>query len=123
MRQARFIACLAVAACASPAVDTAVPNFSETQYTADLDECRGGTAFMAAARGFGGAMVGSLYGAAHGAFYGAIHGDSKEGAIIGTIVGSVVGFAVGSYTPVERQNDEVGRCLTGKGYSLRLQGA
>jgi outer membrane lipoprotein SlyB len=64
-------------------------------------------------------VVGSFYGAAHGAFYGAIHGESKEGAIIGTIVGSVVGFAVGSYTPIERQNDEVGRCLTGKGYSLK----
>ena len=53
MRHAVFIACLALSACASPAVDTAAPNFNETQYAVDLDECRGGNTLMAAAKGMG----------------------------------------------------------------------
>ena len=48
------------------------------------------------------------------------YGGPVKGAVIGTIVGSVAGFAVGSYTPFKQQGKEVGRCLTGKGYSLLL---
>ena len=70
MRHARFIAWLALSACASPAVDTAAPNFNEMQYATDLDECRGGTTLVAAARGLGGAAVGSFIGAAQGAYSG-----------------------------------------------------
>jgi hypothetical protein len=120
MRYSLILACLALSACATPAVDTAAPNFSETRYAADLDECRGGTALTAVVRGLGKATVGSFVGAAEGAYLGAINGDSKEGVIIGAAVGSVVGFAVGTYTPIEQQDAEIGQCLSGKGYSLRL---
>ena len=120
MRYALFVACLALSACASPAVDTAAPGFNQTQYTFDLDDCRGGTALSAVMRGLGGAVVGSFYGAAHGAIHGAAHGDSKESAIIGVAVGSVVGFAAGAYTPIERQESELRQCLSRKGYTLHL---
>jgi hypothetical protein len=120
MRHAILIVLIALTACASPAVDTATPNFNETRYTLDLDDCRGGTALTAAIRGFGGAVVGSFYGAAQGAIQGAAHGDSKEGAIIGVAVGSVVGFAAGAYTPLKQQKNEVRQCLNGKGYTLQL---
>ena len=46
-------------ACASPAVDTSAPMFDKTQYTADLDTCRGGTALNVA-------LVGAVYGSAIG---------------------------------------------------------
>ncbi len=118
MRHALLIACLALSACASPAVDITAPNFSEAKYASDLDECRGGTALTAAAKGLGGAVVGSFVGAAQGAFYGAIQGDSKEGAVIGVAVGSVVGFVVGTYKPIKEADENVGQCLSGKGYSL-----
>ncbi len=120
MRHAILIVLIALTACASPAVDTATPNFNEAQYATDLDDCRGGTALTVAMRGLGGAVVGSFYGAAQGAIHGAAHGDSKEGAIIGVAVGSVVGFAAGAYTPIEQQHEEVRQCLSVKGYLLQL---
>ena len=115
-----LIAFLVLSGCASPAVDTAAPNFKETRYALDLEDCRGGTALTAAVRGLGGAVVGSFYGAAQGAIHGASYGDSKEGAIVGVAIGGVVGFVAGAYTPIEQQENEVRQCLSGKGYSLQL---
>ena len=53
MRFAMFIACIALSACASPAVDTSAPKFNVAQYKTDLDDCRGGTALAAVPRGLG----------------------------------------------------------------------
>ena len=86
-------------ACASPAVDTSAPTFDKTQYTADLDTCRGGTALNAALDGLAGAVYGSALGAAEGAYHGALAGDAPEGVFIGAIAGSVVGVFVGAYKP------------------------
>lgn len=62
MRPIILLACLAVAACARPNVDTATANYTQVQYDTDLDACRGGNALTAAAKGAGGMVVGSLYG-------------------------------------------------------------
>jgi len=111
---------LALSACASPAVDTSAPAFNETQYTADLDACRGGTALNAALDGLGSAVYGSAIGAAEGAVHGAMAGDAPEGAFIGAIAGSVVGVFVGAYNPIKEQEQSVRQCLTKKGYVLKL---
>ena len=110
---------LTLSACASPTVDTTAPTFDETKYTADLDNCRGGSALNAAMHGLGGAVIGSVIGAADGAYHGAIAGDAPEGAFIGAIAGSVVGIFVGAYKPFQEQEQSVRQCLNGKGYVLR----
>ena len=89
-----FAIIIALTACASPDVDTTAPTFDKTQYTADLDTCRGGTALKVTLDGLVGAVYGSAIGAAEGAFHGAIAGDAPEGAFI------------------------VQDCLRGKGYLL-----
>ena len=109
-----------LSACASPTVDTTAPTFDKTQYTADLDTCRGGSALNAAMHGLGGAVIGSVIGAADGAYHGAIAGDAPEGAFIGAIAGSVVGVFVGAYKPFQEQEQSVRQCLNGKGYVLEL---
>jgi len=111
---------VALSSCASTAVDTSAPSFDETQYTADLDSCRGGTTLDAALNGLGGAVVGSVIGAADGAYHGAIAGDAPEGAFIGAIVGSVIGVFVGAYKPIKEQERSVRQCLSNKGYVLGL---
>ena len=113
-----FAVILALTACASPDVDTTAPTFDKTQYTADLDTCRGGTALKVALDGFTGAVYGSAIGAAEGAFHGAIAGDAPEGAFIGAIVGSVAGVVLGAYEPFNEQRQSVQQCLRGKGYVL-----
>ena len=113
-----FATILTLTACASPDVDTTAPTFDKTQYTADLDTCRGGTALKVALDGFAGAVYGSAIGAAEGAFHGAIAGDAPEGVFIGAIVGSVAGVVLGAYEPFNDQRETVQNCLRGKGYVL-----
>ena len=109
-------AVLTLSACASPTVNTNAPTFNETQYTADLDTCRGGTALNVTLHGIGGAAIGSAVGALEGAYHGALAGDAPEGAFIGAIVGSVVGVVVGAYEPFKEKDQSVRRCLDAKGY-------
>jgi len=113
-----FAAILALTACASPNVDTTAPTFDKTQYTTDLDTCRGGTALKVALDGFAGAVYGSAIGAAQGALNGAVVGDAPEGAFIGAIAGSVIGVVMGAYEPFNEQRLSVQQCLRGKGYVL-----
>jgi hypothetical protein len=105
-----------LSACASPDVDTTTPTFDKSQYTADLDNCRGGSALNVALDGFVGAVYGSAIGAAQGALNGAIAGDAPEGAVIGAIAGSVIGVVLGAYEPFNKQRQTVQQCLRGKGY-------
>ena len=113
-----FAVILALTACASPDVDTSEPTFDKTQYTADLDTCRGGTALKVTLDGLVGAVYGSAIGAMHGAVNGAVVGDAPEGAIIGAIAGSVIGVVMGAYEPFNKQEQSVQSCLRGKGYVL-----
>ena len=108
-----------LAACASPRVDKTPAQFSETQYTTDLNDCRGGGVVVAAVYGLGAATYGSAVGAVQGAYYGLIAGDWDEGAAIGAAVGGVVGFGLGATGALDKQKEEVESCLVGKGYSLK----
>ena len=107
-----------LSACATVDVDESAESFDEAIYAGDLAECRGGPASIMVLNGFGGALVGSAFGFVEGAWLGASAGDSAEGAVIGTIVGSVVGLAVGAYDSVSEQDEELARCMRGKGYVL-----
>ena len=107
-----------LSACATVDVDESAESFDEAIYADDLAECQGGPASIMVLNGFGGALVGSAFGFVEGAWLGASAGGSAEGAVIGTIVGSVVGLAVGAYEPVSEQDEELARCLGGKGYLL-----
>ena len=111
MSRSRRLAIIATAvvlsACASPSVDTSAPTFDETQYTVDLDNCRGGTVLDVALNGLGGAAIGTAYGAFHGASAGVLSGNSPEGAAIGAIVGGVIGVVVGAYEPIQEQAQSV----------------
>jgi len=109
-------AIIILSACASPAVDTTAPTFDETKYSADLDNCRGGSALNVALDGLVGAVYGSAIGAAQGALNGAIAGDAPEGAVIGAIAGSVVGVVLGAYAPFNKKRETVQQCLRGRGY-------
>ena len=113
------VASVVLAACASPTVDTTATSFDDQQYTADLDNCRGGTALDVALDGLGGAMIGSAIGAFEGAIHGAWSGNSPEGAAIGAVVGGVVGVVVGAKEPFQQQEQSVRRCLSEKGYVLQ----
>ncbi len=112
------VASVALAACASPTVDTAGPTFDEQQYTVDLNDCRGGTVIEVALSGLGGAVVGSAIGAFEGAIHGAWSGNSPEGAAIGAVVGGVFGVVVGAQEPIQEQEADLRRCLREKGYVL-----
>ena len=107
-----------LSACANVDVDRSAASFDETIYADDFAECQGGPASIMALNGLGGAMVGSAYGFVEGAWLGAVAGDSAEGAVIGTIVGGVVGLGVGAYNSVSEQDEELARCMRGKGYVL-----
>ena len=112
-------AAVILAACASPTVDTSAPTFDETQYTVDLDNCRGGTVLDVALQGLEGAVIGSALGAVDGAYHGARSGNAPEGAAIGAVVGGVIGVVTGAYEPIQRQEQSVRRCLSERGYALR----
>ncbi len=107
-----------LSACATVDVDESAESFDETIYADDLAECQGGPTSIVALNGLGGALVGSAFGFAEGAWLGASAGDSAEGAVIGTIVGSVVGLGGGAYDSVSEQDEELARCMRGKGYVL-----
>ena len=111
-----IIPIIAPTACTSPNVDTTAPTFDKSQYSADLDICRGGTALNVALDGLVGAVYGSAIGAAQGALNGAVAGDAPEGAVIGAIAGSVIGVVLGAYEPFNNQRQTVQQCLRGKGY-------
>ena len=122
-RRAAKLATVAVligflSACANPAVNESASGFSADKYSADLEECRGGSTLKVAINGLGGSLVGSAYGAFHGAYHGALAGDAPEGAMIGAIVGSVAGVVMGAYEPIQNLNEITERCLGAKGYEL-----
>lgn len=106
-----------LSACAGPEIDRSAANFDERSYSEDLAECRGGSVAVFVASGFTGAVAGSAIGAMEGAMSGAIHGDSAEGALIGSVVGGVIGMGVGAYDALATQDEELARCLRGKGYA------
>lgn len=109
---------LTLAACATPIVDQNADRFDDTNYTSDLNFCRGGSIITASARSIGIALLGSAYGAIEGAHYGARSGDTTEGAVIGAAIGGTLGLAAGAVKALENHEAEIQGCLAQKGYRL-----
>lgn len=108
---------LMISACASPDVDRSKPDFDETQYQADLHQCRNGSEGEFATRLIGGAFVGSMHGAAIGGWKGlCCGGGSAEGAALGALVGIGVGAVTGTIYHVVEENKKVRRCMRAAGY-------
>ncbi len=105
-------------ACATVDVDKSAASFDEDAYADDLAECRGGSATTFMVNGLAGAVVGSALGAFEGAKIGMTGGNSAEDALVGSVVGSVIGVGVGAYNSVSEQDEELAKCMRGKGYVL-----
>ena len=108
----------ALAACAGPDVDRTAAGFDYEIYYADLNNCRGGSAFEAAVETTGAGLWGSLVGAYYGLYLGLAAGDKAEGIVFGAIVGAGAGIGIGAVESVQDFNDGVARCLRAKGYSI-----
>ena len=115
-------AVLTLLACATPQVDQSAANFNETKFTADLNDCRGGTFIAASAKSIGIAMLGSAYGALYGAHIGARDGDTAEGAAIGAALGVTIGLSAGALDALEKYENEIAGCLGKRGYVISLPG-
>ena len=116
-----LFACIALTACATPDIDTTTPTFTQAQYEADLEACRGGNEFEAVAKGAGGMLGGAFYGLLHGAAIGAGEGNGLKGAAVGTATGAVIGFVGGLYKPATEERERVEQCLLVKGYRIKAQ--
>ena len=66
-----LVAALALTGCAAPNVDHSAVNFNESQYTLDLNLCRGGNIVEASLKTIGKDAAGSLAGAVITAMHGA----------------------------------------------------
>ena len=109
---------LALSACATPRVDETAVNFNETEFTSDLNICRGGAFIVASAKSIGIAMLGSAYGALYGAEIGARDSDTAEGAAIGAAIGGTIGLTAGALEALEKHEEEIAGCLLQKGYRV-----
>ena len=107
---------LTLSACATPQVDQTAATFNETEFTTDLNICRGGNFIEASAKSIGIALLGSASGALYGASAGAIHNDTAEGAAIGAAIGGAMGLTAGAFKALEEQEAEISDCLVEKGY-------
>jgi hypothetical protein len=109
---------LSLSACATPRVEETAANFSEAQFTSDLNLCRGGAFLVASMKSIGIAMIGSAHGAIEGAHYGAREGDTAEGAVIGAAIGGTIGLTAGAFEALNKHEAEIAGCLAKKGYRL-----
>ena len=103
--------------CSTPNVDTTSSKFSQTTYSSDLNQCRGGNIAEASLKTIGVGVVGSVVGAAHFAAL-AIHADSAEVAVAGAAIGAAVGIGVGAFDAVKKRDDAIADCLREKGYDV-----
>jgi hypothetical protein len=109
---------LTLAACATPAVDQTAATFNESEFTSDLNICRGGAFITASAKSIGVAILGSAYGALEGASWGAESGDTAEGAVIGAAIGGTIGLTAGALEALEKHEADITGCLVQKGYRV-----
>ena len=111
-------ALLLLSACGTPEVDQTAAHFNEIEFTADLNDCRGGAFIEASAKSIGIAMLGSAYGALYGAEIGARDSDTAEGAAIGAAIGGTLGLTVAALKALEKHEEDIAGCLLQKGYRV-----
>ncbi len=107
---------LTLSACATPQVDQTTATFNDTEFTLDLNICRGGNFIEASAKTIGLTMLGSAYGALEGAIYGARDADTAEEAAIGAAIGGTIGLGAGAFEALKKYEAEIAGCLEQKGY-------
>lgn len=112
------IATAILTACAGPRVDRTAVDFNETNFTVDLNFCRGGNIAEATLKTIGKGAVGSLAGAGIVVLHGAAAAGSGEAVVVGAIVGAAIGLGIGANDAVEEHNQEISDCLREKGYEV-----
>ena len=118
-----LVATLALTGCAAPNVNHSAVDFNESQFTMDLNLCRGGTIAEASLKTIGKGVVGSLAGAGIVALHGAAVARSGEAIVDGAAIGAVIGLGVGANDAVEEHNQEISDCLREKGYEVVAEAA
>ena len=113
----------ALAACAAPQVNRSAANFDESQFTVDLNVCRGGNIAEASLKTIGKGALGSLAGAGVMVLHGAAAGNSGEAIVVGAAVGAVIGLGIGANDAIEEHEQEIADCLREKGYQVVDGGA
>jgi len=113
-----LVAALALAGCAAPDVNRSAVNFNESQFSVDLNLCRGGNIAEASLKTIGKGALGSLAGAGIVALHGAAVARSGEAIVVGAAVGAVIGLGVGANDAVEEHHQEISDCLREKGYEV-----
>jgi hypothetical protein len=112
------LAAAMLSACAAPRVDQSAPDFNETNFTVDLNFCRGGNIAEASLKTIGKGALGSLAGAGIVALHGAAAAGSGEAVVVGAVIGAAVGLGVGANDAIEEHNQEIANCLREKGYRV-----
>jgi hypothetical protein len=107
-----------LASCAAPNVDRSAANFIESNFSADLNTCRGGNIAEATIETIGVGLLGSLGGAALVATHGAVAAGSGEAVVVGAIVGATVGLGIGANDAIEEHDQKIADCLRKKGYEV-----
>ena len=113
-----LVAALALTGCAAPNVNHSAVDFNESQFTVDLNLCRGGNIAEASLKTIGKGALGSLAGAGIVALHGAAVARSGEAIVVGAAVGAVIGLGVGANDAVEEHDQEISDCLREKGYEV-----
>jgi hypothetical protein len=113
----------ALAACAAPQVNRSAANFDESQFTVDLNVCRGGNIAEASLKTIGKGALGSLAGAGVMVLHGAAAANSGEAIVVGAAVGAVIGLGIGANDAIEEHEQEIADCLREKGYQVVADGA
>jgi outer membrane lipoprotein SlyB len=91
-----LLSALALTGCAAPDVNRSAVNFNESQFSVDLNLCRGGSIAEASLKTFGKGALSSLAGAGVVALHGAVAAGSGEAIVAGAIVGACLRPVVGS---------------------------
>jgi hypothetical protein len=113
-----LVAALALTGCAAPNVDHSAIHFNESQFSIDLNLCRGGNIAEASLKAIGKGVVGSLAGAGFTAVNGAAAANSGEAIVVGAAVGAVLGLGIGASDAIEEHDQEISDCLREKGYEV-----
>ena len=79
-RPALILTLILLSACAAPTVNRAATNFDDSQFSIDLDHCRGGNIIEGTIKTMGAGAIGSLAGAGIVAVHGAAAAGSGRGA-------------------------------------------
>jgi len=108
---------ITLAACA-PDVDRAASGFDRQVFYADLNDCRGGSAFETVLETTAKGLLGSVYGAYYGLHLGITASDRAEGMLVGAIIGATAGIGIGAVDSVREFNDDIAKCLRVKGYAV-----